>query len=1039
MPAKRKSRSSRISDNDGTSTDFADTNLTLNRFLGPTVRRPYNWLTGTAAPFPALGHHPPPLPSAQLTGSEDVNPSSVVPTQRPGGINLSSNVGVARPVISVPESSSHRQPDPPPVQSLSPAAYLHTLPKGTRPQQGQVENPAPNPLPSPALSNGVILPTEQNGLSSVRLESLPADRSAASASVDNRTNNTTVVVGDQSRAAVEPTDIHLFEFPDRQRNPVHNSPTVRRDPPRAVGPRSSSNNAEIETPTQREQLAGQPRIVSSVPNWDPNAVQERLRKIERAVGIQNIGPSDGLRVRFLSEAINRYDWWYLLLHQIVSMDVIRADLPYRILQIPNLRPALSIVKGWLLFSDSGFNLQLLRQLADFPCPLSTLLVQSPGVFIDKLDLISQFISKLPLELHKLVDSCRERSFPPLVHELVENLCIHSVVLQYVVFQVVAHHIWNIPPDANTESLSNVFLKNQLEHFKRRQRDDPALSAPEAAHEYFKHASVYNALRMRYHIAPSLASHQVTQPPTVHSSNGSVLWNHPLHGVSERLGATDDTLHRLSNSNSATRGPSCPRNSTANSNTNTAPQLTHPPMSEPSLRNPLQNSPVNAVLENPSLTRNQAPQRPQNTIARVGGQINPRRDIPFYPTAGQMVARRAVANPRVTAAQEAHLRSPRLGPVDNESARTPSNQFRVVSGFAMDPQAYPADKILHDFTFDLSPEDFAKIPKDIPGASGKRPLRQLRSDSKTFRLRCIELPQNAEAITFDERMWITADTTWPSNCYMLINDVDIFPRRKFHWGKDLPIDLTPHLKQGQNKLKACFNIYPTPTAASPTAIRWAFGVEAVTITTFNEICTSVVVHRRISSENTKSKLVAAVSRHLSPKDTEDDDFMVTTSSLRISLRDPISQSRICKLPIRGRYCRHPNAFDLPAFLQIATRDHPNWPACVDIWRCPICKSDVRPKNMGLDEFLSDVRVELESRGKEVAESAEAIVIKEDGSWEVASRTQNTQVDNERRKSKGKGILLGSVEPKRGYSARPSSSSSKRAMVSECIILSDDDDE
>ncbi|EME82777.1 uncharacterized protein MYCFIDRAFT_211154 [Pseudocercospora fijiensis CIRAD86] len=110
--------------------------------------------------------------------------------------------------------------------------------------------------------------------------------------------------------------------------------------------------------------------------------------------------------------------------------------------------------------------------------------------------------------------------------------------------------------------------------------------------------------------------------------------------------------------------------------------------------------------------------------------------------------------------------------------------------------------------------------------------------------------------------------------------------------------------------------------------------------------------------------------------EDDDFAVTSSSMIIKVFDPYSSSKLVDTPVRGQKCLHKDVFDLEIFLSMCKREQPGWPSVVDCWRCPLCRGDVRPQTLILDEFLAKVVADLKSRN---LTDTRAIVLEADGSW------------------------------------------------------------
>lgn len=61
--------------------------------------------------------------------------------------------------------------------------------------------------------------------------------------------------------------------------------------------------------------------------------------------------------------------------------------------------------------------------------------------------------------------------------------------------------------------------------------------------------------------------------------------------------------------------------------------------------------------------------------------------------------------------------------------------------------------------------------------------------------------------------------------------------------------------------------------------------------------------------------------------DDDDDVVATSNVPVSLKDPASMMRM-KLPARSSSCKHVQCFDCETFFALNEQ--------VPTWSCPICK-------------------------------------------------------------------------------------------------------
>lgn len=258
---------------------------------------------------------------------------------------------------------------------------------------------------------------------------------------------------------------------------------------------------------------------------------------------------------------------------------------------------------------------------------------------------------------------------------------------------------------------------------------------------------------------------------------------------------------------------------------------------------------------------------------------------------------------------------------------------------------------------------------LPGEPG---VRVLKEDSILCRLRCSKvLPGQG----FDtESSWVTADNIWPEDVSFELNGIFLEARRKLHFGRYLPIDVSPYLRPGDNLL----NVYSLPNKRDSTI--YVVAIEMIAVVSHASIIASTPT---ISS----AESLAAIKQSLAGDTDDDDELAMTSSNLTIPLFDPFRADRICETPVRGSACLHRECFDLETFLLQCRREQPGFPCVPDCWRCPICKGDVRPQTLVKDGFLTQVRQELQERG---LLETRAIVVEADGSWKPRVEAQATGV-------------------------------------------------
>lgn len=340
---------------------------------------------------------------------------------------------------------------------------------------------------------------------------------------------------------------------------------------------------------------------------------------------------------------------------------------------------------------------------------------------------------------------------------------------------------------------------------------------------------------------------------------------------------------------------------------------------------------------------------------------------LIPSANQVPRFSSRPNPTSSAMHQAHLRSPTLKPVDGHGTGDIStNLYQYVAKLALTPQPIIAGSRNIVWSFQISEVEFEKVPSDTPSPYGALPTREVHQGSQMYRIRCAKLPF-PEAHK-NEMDWAVAESFWPSYLFIEINGVRLGLRRKQHHGKDLPIDITPHVKKGVNEVLAGL-IGPL---RQNDGAQYALAVETIDVVDHKHALDAAVpVPANEILDPIKASLISKPG---------DDDLKVVDNTITINLIDPFS-ARIFDVPVRGLACRHRECFDHVNYLQ--TRQA-GWRSMVDEWRCPICRADARPQNLVLDCFLAEVRQEL-ARKKQL--DTNAIIIEEVGTWRHKAQTRN----------------------------------------------------
>ncbi|KAB8229130.1 MIZ zinc finger domain protein [Aspergillus alliaceus] len=259
--------------------------------------------------------------------------------------------------------------------------------------------------------------------------------------------------------------------------------------------------------------------------------------------------------------------------------------------------------------------------------------------------------------------------------------------------------------------------------------------------------------------------------------------------------------------------------------------------------------------------------------------------------------------------------------------------------------------------------------------GQRSLRIYVSGNRVYRLRCIKIPPATGEVA--ESAWSVAESVWPSVLYVHVNGVELFVRRRLHNGKDLPLDITDHLREGENNVSLHFIRSPVET----NDMLYAMGIEVLEV---SDMARAFSLAQLLPASECREKIRNRVSSRL-----QDDEISVVSDHLSVNLVDPFT-ARIFDRPVRGRSCQHQDCFDHLTWIQTRASKSGKRSLKND-WKCPICARDARPQHLVIDGYLQEVHSELARTNR--LEVAKAILIKADGSWELKTEA-DTRVSSER---------------------------------------------
>ena len=380
-------------------------------------------------------------------------------------------------------------------------------------------------------------------------------------------------------------------------------------------------------------------------------------------------------------------------------------------------------------------------------------------------------------------------------------------------------------------------------------------------------------------------------------------------------------------------------------------------------------------------------QPHPIISTGTRQQNPAQNLPSerfirIPAPRSQYALPEQPAPLMTALHHARVSSPTI------STDTEENCFGCVQNVFIAPKAMSHRVRYQQYSVSLTTEDVNALAKDTYSIVGAAHSRLMRPNSYTYRIKCVKSKLGTEAPNKDD--WRIASHCWPPYTAILLNDQALEIRRKSHYVKDLPIDATRIVKEGQNLLTIAVM---DPSSDSVSDEQFFFGLEAI------ETLTQSQVKTLLSSLDEQTAQQRIISR---TKITSDDpDLEILRQDMDLDLTDPFS-AQIFDMPVRGNNCTHTQCFDLDNFLNTRSggmpKDKPNRPCSPDEFRCPICKGDASPDNLVIDSFFRNVRAKLQAIGRL---DVKAVTLNVDGGWTIKEeeerRGQSGDGDGRRAKS------------------------------------------
>ncbi|OTB15138.1 hypothetical protein K445DRAFT_23148 [Daldinia sp. EC12] len=461
-----------------------------------------------------------------------------------------------------------------------------------------------------------------------------------------------------------------------------------------------------------------------------------------------------------------------------------------------------------------------------------------------------------------------------------------------------------------------------------------------------------------------------------------------------IGQRSQSLHRFV-SQAGLHQPGCPSPGNeipgyGNFNRTSSAPMTPQPRYSP---NQLQVPNYPQSLPSPMLQHKMPPTGLDRLIPAPGVVID-RRDCPYT---------QYDRNSMMMSLHQVQLRSPKRMPREQDPEKL-GRYYQAVKDFSLLPVAIPPQSHLQIFDFDIPEHQFLQMVKEETKPGEHLPVSLFSSGSLRLRLRCCYMKKtNVPSID----AWVTTETTWPPHIFLELNNHALGIPRRSHYSKDIPVEASSAAVANKNVLKVSVpkmseNREPKPRPG------WEFyiAVELIEILSHRDVLQMVQICGGVPADATRDVIKNRLRAKEVSQKIEDEDELVMLDELPIDLIDPFSRTMF-KVPVRGKSCTHLECFDLETWLNSRLGKKscnwchnasggcprcPNEPSFVDKWKCPLCLRDARPYNLIIDEFLVEVRSQLERQNLLRTKS---IVVSPDGTWKPKAQPADDEgsVDSE----------------------------------------------
>lgn len=710
------------------------------------------------------------------------------------------------------------------------------------------------------------------------------------------------------------------------------------------------------------------------------------------------------RLSLLQKACAQHDHVYLLLHQIYCMYPRLSNSDQQLINVgfqAKHFKGLSMLNTLLLPNRPDLDNEAIDWFAVFPSPFEKLLNTFQN-YREAMDYILMFLANFAQYWHSMQETCMSRRCPPFADEQFVVLRAGSPTLQTVVFRAMHRNVWNVWMGAINDQCygegERLFDKNQ---HKLRQRSIP-LSDAEKRADFQSLMTEYRRIQMNHkrHLQGHSSSDEAhvssmqptsMSPPLIHgqgrlqrtqqASPINTSFTYKGNPVPSNVNAQPTGHIPIGTAN---RTPSVVRSPSVSRGQDQSSILRQPTMVSPlvGLRSPKatlfdRNSVVHATQLNGRPFDSQTGVHPPGTHNEQSVMFNrprqsqaPGTNVPapamygqlLLPVSGQNLSLSTQPNPMVTALHQYRARSPVLTAEDgSELEKNGMKYFQYIREVRIPDGRLRIGSRQHlEWTFELKESDVQLLPCTKGGSDGLLPRRAVAVDTETYRVRCIDASNFPGAIC--ERDWVVARQIWPPNIAIVLNERPLDIRKKIHYGKDLPVDITTLIRQGINTLSVSII-----QAQKEDNTKYAIGVERVRLLDL----TAAKALTQVLPYNEAQQRILQRFQHSDP------DIEVVDATLTLNMTDPHT-CRIWDVPMRSTACLHDQCFDLDTFLQTRRSTRHGQPCDPEQFKCPICDVDARPQSLIKDEFFVVLRGLL---AKQNRLDAKAIIMKPDSSWQI----------------------------------------------------------